>query len=94
MAATKTKSKPSSSSSTAKKSSPKRTSAPKDTKALAKRLDQLDAEIDKLAEDAYVLNNSTPAGDAADGYVRVLREMRRVLLRAKEQGHLVKLNDA
>jgi uncharacterized protein YecE (DUF72 family) len=66
--------------------------APKDTKALAQRLKDLDAEIGELADAAYVLNNENVSGDAADGYVRVLKEMRKVLLRSQEQGHLDKLS--
>jgi uncharacterized protein YecE (DUF72 family) len=65
---------------------------PQDVKALAKRLKELDAEIKELAESAYVLNNENASGDAADGYVRVLKEMRKVLLRSQEQGHLDKLS--
>jgi hypothetical protein len=67
--------------------------SPKTTKTLANELEDLDEKLSELIEAAYVLDNSKASGDAAEGYVRHLKEMRRILLRARDQGFVEKLKD-
>jgi hypothetical protein len=64
--------------------------APKTTKTLQKRIDDLEDDIKEIEEGARNL----PQSDSADGLHRVLRELRRTLHIAREHGDIAKLDDA